>query len=367
MSVGRNMRCALVMAVLLVYATPGAAQKKNGEIYVEPFDYAGGGANLTRASQEGVLFANPALMPWGEKFHRYAGMQTSVLADKNSIGMVKDAARSKGKGSGAQASKSTDAFVDDLFSKPVHVGVMDSIAWITNNFGFDVFARIEPDIAGKQFGAGGLPVIDFSAEAYAGAVLGFGARVARFMSLGVTVKELYVSEPHKEIELTDQTEVKTLQKDPSKLLAYGKGTGVDLGMLMFQKNDMCDLRWALKVDDVGDTHFTNGQKPFRQTMSSGVGMTFHGATEALHLALDYRDILGEYKEEMFKRVYAGAKLLMRNHLGFAAGYYQGYPTFGVRIDLWAMHLGFSHYSRELGDYMGEKRRNIYQLYMGIGF
>ena len=357
-----NKPTMLFLAVFMLCPLPALAQKTNGEVYVEPFDYAAGGANLTRASQEGVLLANPALLPWGEKFHRYAGMQYSVLANKESVNLVKSAAK------GSKSNQSTTTYVNDLFSDPIHVGFMDSIAWITNNFGFDLFARIEPDIAGKEFGTGGMPVVDYSAEAYAGAVVGFGTRITRWMSLGVTAKYLYVGEPHYEIELTDQTSLKNLQKNPTKLYTYGKGVGGDVGMLFFSQGDVCDLRWALKVDDVGNTHFDNpAQKPFLQTVSTGVGLTLHGSTEALHLSVDYRDIMNAYKEETFKKVYAGAKLLMRNHIGLAAGIYQGYPTAGVRLDLWFMHLGFSRYTRELGSYIGEKRRNIYQAYMGFGF
>ena len=363
-AMGRSLKKMKILLeiVALLFALPAFGQKTNGAIYVEPFDYAGGGANLTRASQEGVLLANPALMPYGEKFHRYLGMQYSILTNKESIDLVKSGLK------GASNTQSSGQFVDDVFSKPIHVGAMASLAWITNNFGIDVFARAEPDIAGKEFGSGGLPVIDFSAEAYGGVVAGFGTRITRWMSLGITAKSLYVSEPHYEIELTDQTAIDRLKTDSSKLLKYGKGVGGDVGMLMFSQGSVCDLRWALKVDDVGGTKFDNpDQKPFAQTLNTGLGITFHGATEALHLSVDYRDVLGAYDEQLFKRVYAGAKLLIRNHIGLAAGLYQGYPTAGARIDLWFMHFGFSRYTRELGHYIGEKPRNIYQMYMGFGF
>jgi hypothetical protein len=85
------------------------------------------------------------------------------------------------------------------------------------------------------------------------------------------------------------------------------------------------------------------------------------------LALDYRDILNSYQDPLFKKIYTGAKLLIRNHIGFATGYYQGIPSFGVRLDLWVIKFGFTAYGRELGDYVGERQRNLYIVYTTLGW
>jgi hypothetical protein len=147
---------------------------------------------------------------------------------------------------------------------------------------------------------------------------------------------------------------------------YGKGMGQDLGLLFFAQGNAVDFRFALKVDDVGGTALS-GIDDYKQTYHAGLGLTFHGAMEALHLAVDYRDLTGVYDEALFKKVYAGARIMVRNHMAIAAGLYQGYPTYGVRLDLWLMQIGASVYSRELGDYPGEKQRNIYLGYFGFGF
>jgi hypothetical protein len=344
------------------------AKKTNQTVYIEPFDYAAGGANLTRASQEGVIFANPALMPWGKKFFRWMGMQSAVLVNKEAVDIAREIGEglSSGDSGDERASDSNADPVDTFFSTPVHLGMMQSIGFISNDFALAAFARVEPDFEGKEFGENGLPAVQVSAEGYGGAGASVGWALTSWLSLGVTGKYLYVAEPSLEIPLTDRQRITQMTQDRSSYGEAGKGIGQDVGALFFAQGDFMDLRLALKVDDVGDTKISN-HPGFRQTAHAGLGITFHGGVEALHLAVDYRDIANAYHEQQFKKIYAGARLVIRNHIGIAAGLYQGLPTYGVRLDLWLMQIGASVYGRELGDYPGEKQRNLYLAYIGFGF
>jgi len=79
-------------------------------------------------------------------------------------------------------------------------------------------------------------------------------------------------------------------------------------------------------------------------------------------------VLGAYAEEKtFKKVYVGARVMVRQMLGLAVGLYQGIPSFGVRMDLILFKLGVTAYGRELGDYPGEKQRNMVMIYTSLGF
>lgn len=344
------------------------ARKSTQPVYEEPFDLAAGGAALTRASQEGILFTNPAQLPFGGQFFRWFGAQFAVNAARESIDFAKTAT-----GGGAEGEEGDQAgeVLDHLLKKktPIHFGATTATSFITSHFGVGAFARFEPDIYGQQFGSAGVPSVVASAEAYAGAVASAATAVTKWLSLGLTAKYLYVAEPEIELALTDEAKIAELSTNPAALqdaASFGSGIGTDVGLLMFFQGRSLDYRFAVKVDDVGDTQFTGTQAAFKQTIHVGTGITLHGATNALHLSLDYRDVTNVYEEKPFKRIHAGAKLLLLNYLGLAAGYYQGIPSVGVRMNLFLMQLGVTAYGREMGSTTESRQRNLYVAYFGVG-
>ncbi len=362
----RHVLPSAFVCVGILHAPEAHARKTSQPIYEEPFDLAAGGAALTRASQEGILFTNPAQLPFGGQFFRWFGTQFGVNAARESIDFAKTAMNG-GDGGEDQAGE----VLDHLLKKktPIHFGAQTATSFITSHFGIGAFARFEPDIYGQQFGSVGVPSVVASAEAYVGAVASAATAITRWLSLGVTGKYLYVAEPYIELALTDEAQIAELSTNPSALkdaASFGHGIGSDVGLLMFFQGPRVDCRFAFKVDDVGDTQFTGGQAAFKQTMHAGTGFTWHGTTNSLHLSLDYRDLTNVYEEKPFKRIHAGAKLLLMNYLGLAAGYYQGIPSVGVRLNLILMQLGVTAYGREMGSTVESRQRNLYVAYFGVG-
>lgn len=354
----------LLCQVLWLMGTSAAlAKKTNQTVYEETFDLAAGGASLTRATQEGMIFANPAQLAFGGGFHRWAGFKTSIIAGQDSVELAQDV-RNGG-------SSDSEAMLKSAYDHPLHVGMTSALSWITRNFAVGAFARAEPDISAKKYGESGLPEVRFQAEAYGGGVASFAVQTLRWLSLGVTAKYLYVGEPDVAIGIAEQQRIQALSS-PEGLkteASYGKGIGGDVGALLFFQGDTTDLRIAGKVEDFGGTTFDGSQAPFKQTVSAGLGLTFHNSTDAIHLSADYRDILGAYGESMYKRLYAGAKLMLRTYVGLAAGLYQGYPTYGVVVDLIFVRLAATAYGREYGAHpdLGVERRNLYVLSFAMGF
>lgn len=372
-SVGRNNRILWLFGLLIgICPEQVYARKTVQPLYEEPFDLAAGGASLTRASLEGVLFANPALMPYGGKFHRWFGSQFSLWGNREIQSLLKASTKSSEAASaeGESSSDSGNDVVSKLFSTPFNAGVATALSYINSNFGLGIITKVSQDLEAKEYGATGLPTVTLEGEVYAGAVMSLATKVTRWFSLGVTAKYLYVSEPYTSFDLSQAEQISAMMNDPNEIRKQFEpqpGMGADVGMLFFFQGSTTDFRLAAKVDDVGDTQFGSDGVRFKQTVSGGLGLTFHGDVEALHLAVDYRDILNAYDEKPFKRIYTGAKLVIREMIGFAAGYYQGIPSAGVRLDLWLLHVGVTAYGRELGHYIGEKQRNLYVAYFGMGF
>ncbi|RZA11266.1 MAG: hypothetical protein EOP10_33360, partial [Proteobacteria bacterium] len=149
-----------MLSLLFAELSPLFAKNSSELIYTEPFDLAAGGTTLTRASQEGVLFGNPALLPLGAATIRWIGIETAFMLDR-------DLAQNGTASLKSAADTNNPEFVDTLFSRSIHFGQQASLSVINSNFAFTVFDRLEVDIEGSRYDNGGLPQVNISGEAYA--------------------------------------------------------------------------------------------------------------------------------------------------------------------------------------------------------
>ncbi len=354
---------------IVFYSEISYAEKTNNSVYEDPFDIASGGAALTRATQSGILFQNPAQLPYGGKFLRWLGLRTTLILGKESV----DLAQSMVKSGSSSTESNPSAFIDRVLNNPIHAGSATAISFLTNNGGIGLFYRVEPDIVAERYTKTGLPGIALTSEAYAGGLASLAFRTPfRWLSLGVTGKYLLVSEKYLTVDLSDMSSIDNLAKNNGQeesLAALKTGIGFDAGMLLFFQGPWVDIRIAAKVDDFGDTKFSGGGTPesFKQTLHGGAALTFHNDNDAIHLEVNERDILQAYGEPTFKRTYLGAKILLRGYLGLGAGLYQGFPSYGAEIDLIIMRLTATYYRRELSNGPGLNSRGIYQLSLTSGF
>ena len=358
-----------LVAALLVSGNAHAAKSDN-PIYEDPFDIAAGGASLTRSSRNGVVWANPALMPYGGEFHRWLGNETSVLVSPDSANFLQD--QQSGNEMGLAE------MIDLLDSSPVHFGFNTNFAWTLNNAGLSLFNHTDFDFKVRKYGDDFLPSVRIRSHVYTGLGVGLGVRVLRWLSLGVTAKAIGVVEPDLNISMTDTSAMEQLT-NPSSIIeqaGVGFGVGADAGLLMFFQGRTVDYRLALKMDDVGDTAFTpmsssnpdaSTRKPFKQINSAGVSMTLHNYVDAIHISLDLRDLDNTLQQDMFRRVHAGTRILVREMVGLGMGLYDGYPSYGIQLDFFLLKLGAVAYTREMGEALGDDPRNIYQLFFSSGF
>lgn len=353
-------------------STPLWAKKTNEPIYETPFDLAAGGASLTMAAKEGRLFANPALLPYGGRFHQWAGFTATGLTSRDSVAIARSLSKSTQGEPGGASDDQVDQYVEQATKAPIHVGLRASLSWLTKHFAFSVFNRVEPDLSVNRFGDSGLPEARFRAESYHGVALGLPLRTQwRWLSFGLAVKSVMVSEPDFVVSTLDETTIQNL-KDPDFIrsnTAHNRGTAVDLGMLWFFQGHHFDLKIATKVDDVGTTQLAGDGSPkeFKQVISAGLGMTLHSTADALHFAVDYRDIQNAYEDPMYKKIYAGVRATLRTYLGFAAGVYHGHPSYGAELDTVIARLSASYYTREMEANPGVDARNIMMFSASIGY
>jgi hypothetical protein len=342
-------------------------------MYEETFDIAAGGASLTRATRYGVVFANPALLPFSGSFHRWLGSETSLHINKESVDyaktLVPGASTANEESSGNSASSE---FLDHVFSAPFLAGTQNSLAYLNAYGGIGAFSKFEVDLEAQEYSETGMPAVRLRGKSYKGGTASAAMRIPFLpLSLGLTAKYLVASEPQATIDVSDPTAIEQYQ-DPAalaELVDQATGTGVDVGSVLFLQGPKVDYRFALKVDDAGGTSFTGSDQidDFKQVISAGAAVTFHTGKDAIHLAIDRRDLTGAYDSPPFKSTRAGVKAILRNWIGLAAGFYDGYPSAGAEVDLFFLKLGVATYRRENSNVPGLSPRNIYIANLAAGF
>jgi len=341
--------------------------------FQDPFDLAAGGASLTRASKEGMLFSNPALLRLASGFIRWIGSSSNLLVNKESVDTARRFLPGGSSGdTGASGAGNTEV-VDLILKNPLRLGWGQAVSLITRSFGGSFFSRFEVDFAASQYGASGLPEVAIKTESYNGLVLGAPIPVPLpYLYLGFTGKYLFASEESVTADVADQSQI-TKYSDPNtlkSLYSQNSGAGVDAAALLFLQGSSVDFSLAVKADDIGNTRLTGDSlspKSLKQVNSVGTGLTLHTGDDMIHVAVDYRDVGNVYGEPLFKRVYAGTKVTVRQMFGVAAGFYNGYPSMGAVVDLFFFRLALTSYTRELGDHPGVAPRHMYLASISAGF
>ena len=179
-------------------------------------------------------------------------------------------------------------------------------------------------------------------------------------------------------------------------IAEGRGVGADVGLL-YQPTDR--FNFGLMIRDAGGTRLSfdkvdaeNGYSALRERdtvirprTNMGIAIVpetllwLLPTTDRWTFALDVRDVFNHdehvFFENGFRRPF-GDDLYERVHMGaefrywffrFRGGAYQGYPSFGLGLDIPFLKLDYAYYSRELGDNAGDLRQGNHIASFAIRF
>lgn len=354
----------LLMAGLL-WAGAAAADplRKSAPLYENPFDLSAGGASLTRSTQEGVFFSNPSLPALGSGFLRWIYGRTAIHFGADAVDLGREVYQKKKAGT----LKVDSTLVEKLLKTPIHVGNDLTLGFVTAFGGLSAFQTLRTDIEGRQFGSQGLPEVRTRADAAVGVAALAAMPVGDTLGVGVSVKPSYAAETAENISLSDFSGAgaKQMLSDIKANTRYGLGISVGLGSTVQLRSDNFDVRIAATVDDLGQTKFSSGVSSWKQTINAGIGIIPHTRGSAIHCAADLRDLQRAYGEHWTRRFRAGCKLLLLSRIGFGAGYYQGWPSYGIVANLVLMRLEAGSYTREFGSEAGTRGRRVY--FFATGF
>ncbi|MGZ5279340.1 MAG: hypothetical protein ACXWC9_05330 [Pseudobdellovibrionaceae bacterium] len=192
-----------------------------------------------------------------------------------------------------------------------------------------------------------------------GVNIGGGFQISPLLSVGLAAKRVtrkggpYVFGPDALANLSGSSAIADLV---SSIDNEGVGYGLDVGVasrLQFMPfNPTISLAWK----DVGSTAFvkTKGaDAPERQKDNLVLGMTLDGSIPLLGFSagFEYRHIT-DVGEQIGKKVHLGAEL----HLAmfdFRTGFYQGYTSYGLGVNLFILQLDIAKYTVERGVYPGQ--------------
>lgn len=237
-----------------------------------------------------------------------------------------------------------------LYGKPLNVGVNGYAAMSFPNMGFAVFDEGWTDIKFNNPAFPELNVAYYNDYGYAlGGAFGVGP-----VSFGVSVKRITRSGGYKTIgaEMLDGFDTSTVT---SMFTDEGVGYGLDLGVLLRAPapfNPTLSIAWQ----NVGHTEFqlskgTITPPGIRDNVVLGATIDGDVGLAGFAAGVEYRHV-GLPGEQLGKKIHMGAELSLLN-LDLRAGFYQGYTTYGVGLDLFLVQLDAALYSAERGAYPGQ--------------
>lgn len=337
--------------------------RKSAPLYENPFDLSAGGASLTRSTQEGVFFSNPSLPALGAGFLRWIYGRTAIHFGADAIDLGREIYQKKKAGT----LKVDSTLVEKLLKTPVHIGNDFALGFVTAFGGLSAFQTLRTDVEGRQFGSQGLPEVRTRADAALGLAALAAIPVGDRLAVGTSVKPTYAAETSETIALSDfsGSGAKQMLGDIKANTRYGLGVSVGVGTTLQFRTSNFDLRIAATADDVGQTKFSSGVSPWKQTVNAGIGIIPHTRGSAIHCAADLRDLQRAYGEHWTRRFRAGCKVLIASRIGVGGGYYQGWPSYGIVANLVLLRLEAGSYTREFGSEAGTRGRRVYFLATGF--
>lgn len=363
--------------------------------YMDPTDLASGGASTTFATNEGMVFSNPALLPVVPTTLRWLGTRISIMPTKGAIDAFS--------GDIPEFDPNDISTSLDAFSE-VDVGVgagSTLLTFIMSNFAIvPVGTDLRVALGFRKFGSleSGSPNYEafLDLENKTGLAVAFALRPVNWWSFGVTGKGFLVTDQLVSIPLnisefaadpdSATASINTAIEDAAKASPTQQVVGYDVGNLFFFQGSNIDLRLATVVRDVGGATISEGsldglvdveagetpavveetpkEKP--QAIDVGVGLTLHTQSSFIHFAADIKDYQNAYNAPDFKRYALGVKAHFARWVALGAGVRHGYGTMGMEADLILFRLSASKYTNVLGDDPAGRKREFYHVSLAFG-
>ncbi|MHB8543711.1 MAG: PorV/PorQ family protein [Leptospirales bacterium] len=163
-------------------------------------------------------------------------------------------------------------------------------------------------------------------------------------------------------------QAENIQSTINSNLTHGLGILGDVGAI-YHFDLPLNPTIGASVQNIGTASFGQaGTLP--QIINAGVGIDPDIGFGRLLVDIDYDDVanyLYYTGDSLWLHTHAGIQYQFPEILTLSAGLYQGYPTFGFGLDLWAFMINGSYYTEEAGVVPGQTANHIVALQVAFGW
>lgn len=255
--------------------------------------------------------------------------------------------------------------LDAFYGKPIWVGAAASSSLMFPYIGFSYSRDITADLVLHN------PILpEFKVKYYSdeATMLGAAAKVGAF-GVGLNLKQIVRTGNDTAIgadllTAIDQTALQAqIQGDK------GVGYGLDFGV-MYKPDVLLNPVVSLGYQNVGDTTFqktggTSAPPAIQDNLTLGATISADALIAGFTTGFEYRHI-NTTGEPIGKKIHFGAEVNLLN-IDLRAGFYQGYPSYGLGLDLFLLQLDAALYTIERGAYPGQTPEQRVQVGLSASF
>ncbi len=259
---------------------------------------------------------------------------------------------------------------NDIYGKPLWLGGSALMGVALGNIGlaynktYDLTVLLTDPI---------LPILNanyYEDEYY---VLGWGTKLENGLAVGVNLKKINRIGGNISIGTTTLTDPAFTNDFQNNLInqftAYGSGYGADLG-LSYKWDMPFNPQVGLSWQDVGHTTLTpsdpsNPVTGLNENMILTASFFQDYFLAGLAGGIEYRHIRNN-EEQIGKKIHVGTELQFL-FTDIRVGFYQGYPSYGLGVNLFIAQLDAAYYNVESGEYPGQTPQERIQISLNMEF
>ncbi len=316
-----------------------------------------GGAFTAVADDENALFYNPAgldkVKDWGTGI-----INPLVEASEDGYDLYKDI-----QDTDFDATSEVTQLIRDYMGDQLHARVALFPHFVMRRFAMGVLGQGSVNIEPRNMAFPEVDVDGFgSVSGHVGLGFGFWDGMLRVGAAGKYVKGYRLQQVYTVADIASDGFEDQVKDD----LNDGVGWGLDAGV-MFTAPVLFKPTVATVVQNIGDVDLGDaGEIP--QQINLGLSLSHEFWGMALTGAVDWVDVTADVgtDEDKYKRLHAGLELKLPWVLSLRGGLYQGYGSYGVTLDLWAIKVAYASYAEEIGSAAGVRadRRHVVQATLG---
>ena len=351
---------AIVASLFALHSSDLQARSLSEPLYVEPFDRGAGSTVLTRASREGMMYGNPALISLGSPWIRWFGLQSTMKARGNTPKLTELYNQNKANFEGDAAD-----LVDFADAVDIGVGPEVSFSFLNEYFSVNSFVDLSTYFKYEAFGKVGIPGSRAILEALGAFSTSLSYAPARWLSLGLTYSK--VGGIYRDLVITPLNSSEAIETFED-LESFGTGDALTGGLLLISRGYTFDYSLGIVAKNIGGLKFSDDTHPsFPATIDAGLGFAIHTKGSVIDWSLELEDVIQATPYPLSERLKFGVRFLAWQHIGLALGYRYRTPTAAITVDAYLLKLTIGTSTQRVG--LGENSllRSEYTLTLTTGY